>query len=272
MRHLIIFTDLDGTLLDYYTYSFEPALPALSLLKERRIPLVICSSKTRKEIEHYRRLLDNHDPFIAENGGGIFIPLSYFPGWIIEEAGPVVYENEYVVIELGARYRYLRHALSELRIEGFDLRGFGDMTVEEVALIAGMSIEEAAMAKERDFDEPFIFTGSSEEEHRLLLNIESKGFHWTRGRFYHILGSSNKGTAVSVLIDLFKKKFESIQTSAVGDSPNDIPMLERVDRPAVVQKPNGTYDSQIVTPGLVRANAIGPEGWKRVIIDLLRNG
>jgi mannosyl-3-phosphoglycerate phosphatase len=48
---LVIFTDLDGTLLDRNTYSFEPALPALHLIRQKDIPLILTSSKTRAEIE-----------------------------------------------------------------------------------------------------------------------------------------------------------------------------------------------------------------------------
>ncbi|MEW6601405.1 MAG: HAD hydrolase family protein, partial [Nitrospirota bacterium] len=59
MKKIIIFTDLDGTLLDYPGYSFEAARSALDLIRERGIPLVVCSSKTRREIEHYRKKLDN---------------------------------------------------------------------------------------------------------------------------------------------------------------------------------------------------------------------
>jgi len=74
----IIFTDLDGTLLDSDTYSYEKAKIALQLLKKRRIPLIFCTSKTRAEIEFWRDEVGNYDPFISENGGGIFIPKDYF--------------------------------------------------------------------------------------------------------------------------------------------------------------------------------------------------
>lgn len=70
---IIIFTDLDGTLLDS-RYSFRKALPAIKLIKEKNIPLILCSSKTRSEIELWRKKLNNNHPFISENGGGIFIP------------------------------------------------------------------------------------------------------------------------------------------------------------------------------------------------------
>ncbi|HLB03155.1 MAG TPA: HAD hydrolase family protein, partial [Nitrospiria bacterium] len=75
---IVIFTDLDGTLLDAATYSWKAAQPALELIKQRAIPLILCSSKNRAEIAAVRRQLDDHDPFISENGGGIFIPDDYF--------------------------------------------------------------------------------------------------------------------------------------------------------------------------------------------------
>ena len=64
---LIIFTDLDGTLLDWYTYSFEHSQTALRLIKGKGVPLILSSSKNRAEIEVYRRRLENNHPFVSEN-------------------------------------------------------------------------------------------------------------------------------------------------------------------------------------------------------------
>lgn len=294
-KNLIIFTDLDGTLLDHYTYSFEKALPALRLIKEKGIPLIICSSKTRSEIEYYRKKLSNDHPFISENGGGIFIPKDYFEfsgknnknvipakAGIQEEMDSrlktsgitekriFTYENNYYIIRLGAKYSDLRKALLELHSEGFNLKGFGDMTAEEVSELANMNIDEAEMSRERDFDEPFVFEGSKTDEQRLLESISAKGFNFTQGRFFHILGNSDKGKAVSVLIDLYTKKFGEVRTVALGDSPNDIPMLELVDYPVVVRKPDGSYDERINMPNLIKADGIGPDGWNKEILKLIR--
>src|SRR4030043_2006608 len=110
---LIIFTDLDGTLLDRKTYSFEPAEPALNLIRTMGIPLVLSSSKTRAEIELYRRKLENEHPFISENGGGIFIPCTYF-------SFPFHYDKElekYVVLELGTLYPRIIEALESIKEE-----------------------------------------------------------------------------------------------------------------------------------------------------------
>jgi len=73
----VVFTDLDGTLLDHSSYSFEAARPALEGLRARRIPVVPCTSKTRAEVEEIRTRLRNRDPFVVENGGAALIPA----GW-----------------------------------------------------------------------------------------------------------------------------------------------------------------------------------------------
>lgn len=269
MKKPVLFTDLDGTLLDYSTYSFEAALPALQLIKEKEIPLVICSSKTRKEIEYYRKKMGNTHPFVTENGGGIFIPKNYFKVKAQSSNFKIAEEKDSQIITLGAKYSALRKTMEELRREGFQVRGFGDMTVGEVAGLANMTFEEAAMAKERDFDEPFVFGGDASEVQSLIQAIQSKGFNVTQGRFYHILGDSDKGKAVSLLIDLYKKQFGEIATVALGDSPNDIPMFERVDYPVIVQKPDGNYDPRINMPNLIRSEGVGPGGWNKTVLKIV---
>lgn len=269
MKKLIIFTDLDGTLLDSFTYSFEKALPALELLKQKKIPLILCSSKTRKEIDHYRKKLDNNHPFISENGGGIFIPKNYFKFKVRSSKFKVNEEKDYFIITLGAAYSELRKAIKSLQEEGFNVRGFGDMTTEEVAEISGLSDDLAEMARERDFDEPFIFNSDKKGLNSLFDSIKSKGFNITQGRFFHILGNSNKGKAAAILIELYKKKLGGAATIAIGDSPNDIPMLEKVNYPVIVQKPDGKYDPRIDIPNLIKADGIGPEGWNKAVLKML---
>ena len=270
MNRLIIFTDLDGTLLDTSSYSFAHARPAIAAVKEKNIPLVISSSKTKTEIVHYREKLSNHDPFISENGGGIFIPRNYFEKDLHLPGVHITEEEDYLVIPLGAPYPVLRNALKELRDDGFRIRGFGDMTAHDLAKVTGLSTEESAMAKERYFDEPFLFEGTEAEAHMLHRSVLAKGFHLTMGKFFHILGNSDKGKAVSVLIGLYKKYCGDIVTLAVGDNPNDIPMLEKVDYPILVQLPDGTHDERISLPGAIKAQGIGPAGWNKAVLYYLQ--
>ena len=75
----LVFTDLDGSLLDHHSYSFDAARSTLERLDELGIPVIPVTSKTRAEIKQIRDALGNKHPFVAENGAAVFIPRSYFP-------------------------------------------------------------------------------------------------------------------------------------------------------------------------------------------------
>ncbi|HSB34935.1 MAG TPA: HAD-IIB family hydrolase [Nitrospirota bacterium] len=259
----VIFTDLDGTLLDPKTYSFDEARLALDEVRKRNIPLVLCSSKTRAEIEVYRKDLQNSDPFIVENGAATFIPAGYFK----QPTGGVVRED-YVVTTFGTPYRVVREALVRLRESmGIAVKGFGDMTVEEIAALTELSQDEAALARIREFDEPFIF--KSEPDERFLRAIEEVGLHWTRGRLYHIMGDHDKGKAVRLLKRWYESERGKLVTIGLGDGFNDLPLLAAVDHPVLIRKEDGSFDPRVDFPGLIKAKGIGPEGWNRAVLELL---
>ena len=263
MKKIVIFTDLDGTLLHPKTYSFEEAAPALGLIKEQGLPLVLCSSKTRAEIEVYRRRLDNGHPFISENGGGIYIPAGYFS---VHEGGDR--QGGYEVKTLGVRYKEIRKRFEALRERlGIAVRGFGDMTVAEVADLTGLTIEEARLAKQRDFEEPFIFPNKPDD--RFLREIEGEKLRWTQGRFFHLMGDHHKGRAVNILRKLYERRDGPVTTIGIGDSLNDLPFLLAVDRPVLVKKASGRHDARIDIPGLVRTEGIGPAGWNEAVKKLI---
>ncbi len=269
MPKVVIFTDLDGTLLDHDTYSFQAASGALELLKSKNIPLVICTSKTKKEIELYRKLLDNKHPFISENGGGIFVPTGYF-------SKEFKYDKEidgYKVIELGTTRETLCAALKSITKEtSIQIRGFSDMRVKEIAELTGLDEDMSKLAMDRDYSEPFLINKEGKDGATIEEKINLKGYKHTRGgRFHHILGGNDKGKAVRILTDLYKLEFGSIKTVGIGDSLNDLSMLEAVDIPVIVRKPEGGYDQDIKLSNLTYAKGAGPTGWNSSILKLSRN-
>lgn len=263
---LVIFTDLDGTLLDLTTYSYEKALPSLEHLLQKGIPIVFCSAKTRAEQEVYRQKLGIHDPFIVENGGAIFIAQGYFPfSFDYDKA-----QGEYQIIELGRPYHEIRQILGQIRADeiGINFRGFGDMSAEEVAAETGLDLEAARRAKEREYDETVKLEGTPEEIARVLNVINKAGLNYAHGgRYYDIMGANDKGKATTILINLFQKKLGQVETVGIGDSPNDLPMLSTVDIPILVQKP-GEWWEEMDLPNLNRVKGVGPEGWSQAIREL----
>lgn len=268
----IVYTDVDGTLVDE-NYSYEAAKKVIEELITREIPIVFCTSKTRREIEVYRSQLGIKDPFISENGGAIFIASNYFEFDYRYDYELSSDDQRYRVIELGTKYEELRRKLKEIEEESqgtFKIIGFGDMSAEEVAMDSGLSLQEAELSKMREYDEAFKVRAG--ERARIFEKIEAKGLHFTMGgRYCHILGDNDKGKAVKILNALYKKKYARMETIGVGDSLNDLPMLRSVDIPVLVAKPDGRHESIEEERGIRirKENGVGPIGWRNAIENII---
>ncbi|MFC1704862.1 HAD-IIB family hydrolase [Nanoarchaeota archaeon] len=262
---LIIFTDLDGTLLNE-NYSFKEARPALKLLKKKRVPLIFCTSKTRAEVQVYQKRMKLKEPFIVENGGAIFIPKNYFDFKF--KYDKIV--DSFFVIELGARYKKLIKALRivEKKTDS-KIIGFNQMSAKELAKDCGLSLKEAKLAKKREYVEPFkIIKGSI---NKISKEINKQGFNYTRSaRYHYIVHDNDKGRAINALINLFKKKYGKATSVGIGDNFNDIPMFKSVDKSFLVKTYNGKYDKSLKNlKNIKKINGTGPAGWNKAIKSLV---
>ena len=260
----LVFTDLDGTLLDHDTYSWEAARPALTRLRELGIAWIFVTSKTRAEVDFWRTRLENDHPFIVENGGAAYVPDGYFP---FRVAG--VRRQGWEVLEWGTAYTQLVADL-QLASEASQcrVRAFHELTVEEVADECQLPLEQAALAMQREYDEPFVLL-DPERTAALLAAIESQGRRWTRGgRFWHILGSNDKKLAVSALIALYEQTYGPVRTIGLGDGLNDTAFLELMAEPVVIRSPQAQALQARLPQARVTAQA-GPAGWNDAILSLV---
>jgi len=226
----VIFADLDGTLLNA-KYEYSETKPIVDKIVASGCSIVFCSSKTKTEIEFYCKTMDINEPFIAENGAAIFVPKNYFPFHFASSK-----TERYSVIRLGSPYEMLREKLWEIKKKtASKIVGFGDMTLEELAFDTGLPMPLAKLAQKREHDEPFrIIQGN---KLHILKAIKQQGLQCTRGgQYLHLTDNNDKGKATSILKNLYSQMFGKIETFGVGDGPNDLPMLQAVDRPFFIKK------------------------------------
>lgn len=262
---VIIFTDLDGSLLNHEDYSCAAAGPSIERIKKAGIPLIIATSKTRTEVELLQRDLGIREPFIVENGAAIFFPVGY-RNWRIENG---VQEGDYTVIRIGTTYAAVRHFVKEIGAR-FEIKGFGDLTPEEISALTGLSPDQVEMARAREFTEPFLLKRPGDIDFVREL-AAGKGLKVTRGgRFHHLIGNKqDKGMAVRIVTDIFRRHAEEEwMTIGLGDSENDLPMLEQMQIPVLIPRPGEGY-CDIRMPGLVRATEPGCRGWSEAVDRLL---
>lgn len=249
---LMIVTDLDGSLLDHHTYSWQPAQPWLDRLKQHQIPLVICSSKTASEIIPLQQQLGfSGAPFIAENGA--LVQLDSANGDAVRHHADKDYS------EICHCLRRLRHQYQ------FRFSGFADFTNKEVAEITGLSVSDAALARRREASESLVWRDSEEQFTAFREALDAEGFSLTQGsRFWYVMAKgSSKGAALAWLLQAHPPHQQHVITVGLGDGPNDAPMLDSVDYAVVIK---GHSKMPIVLSRSDRQNIYesrhsGPVGW-----------
>lgn len=269
MAEVIVFTDLDGTLLDHKSYSVRAALPAIDLLVRRGLPIIPVSSKTAAEIRRWIWLLTLEGPFICENGCGIVIPAGCLNS---RPDGAIDRDGEWR-ISLGAGIDEVRRGLEELsETAGFKYRSFDQMSADELSALTGLAGEELDQCLAREYDEPFVILGDHDAD-LIGRKAAQKGFHFTRGgRFYHLTGGCHKGDAVRILVNLYREERSDPLFVGIGDSFNDLPMFQAVDMAFLVQKPDGTYDPLIPEDAASRVSGVGPNGWRAAVEEVMTLG
>ena len=264
---LLVATDLDGCLLCHSTYVWAPARPALEALAARGGRLVLASSKTRAEMEALAAELPLVPALITENGGALLVPRSY----LAQRPPEAEEDGSWWRFSLGAPHAELVSALREMAAQtGVRVRGFTGMTAEEVAQRTDLSLEEAARALRREYDEPFVVEVG--EVGLIAAAAARRELRVSRGgRLYHLTGETDKGMALARLLSLFALEGQRHRSIGLGDAPNDVPLLRIVHEPVLMPRPDGQIDPDVsaALPTAGRALLAGPRGWNEAVLQAL---
>ena len=257
----LVFTDLDGSLLDHHSYRCDEAMPLLAKLEQVGIPVMPVTSKTRAEIECIRSRLGNRHPFVVENGAAIYIPRDYFTAL---PAGAVESDGYWVLEFAPAREKWLE-ILQELASEyAGEFEYFHRAGIVGISEMTGLSAAGAALANQRDFSEPVKWLGNDARRAEFVSALRSHGAHPLQGgRFLTLAGDCDKGRALSRLRDVFAAQLSDvvIHDIAIGDSSNDIAMLEAAETALVVKSPVHDYPALTREGGTIYSTGFGPAGW-----------
>lgn len=243
---LVLFSHVDGVLSEPAS---TPVVNAVSLLARARVPLVLCSSRTRAEIEHIALALGTRHPFVCEHGNALFVPRGYFPfpvGNSREIAG-------YDVVEFGRRYPSVVDTLHRTAERvSVPVRGFSDMSVEEVADEYGLSMLVARLAKLRDYGELFrVLDGSRGGLEHLTAALDAAGLPCIRGPRYHHVGAAVDTTlGISMLCEMYQRACGPVSTVSITSQGSHAPFARVVSSTAAV-------------------DAETPAAWARCVGDLV---
>ncbi len=269
----LLFTDLDGSLLDHHDYDYSASLPAIRSLRAQDIPWILTTSKTAAEVIELRAELENRYPFIVENGGGIFWETGSLLPQYLPQHGLVEHWGEgfeYISLNRVLMPELLQLAASYKKQLKLSFIGFSDMSSQQVAEHTGLSLVKATKAKQRHFSEPLLWQDSEDNLLKFQKALEPHGLQLIKGgRFVHLMGLSNKGLALQWLAHYYHQAWSKpIETMALGDGINDIPLLEASDCPVIIRSPVNPLP-KVKHPNVIVTQESGPLGWNQAVLNWL---
>jgi mannosyl-3-phosphoglycerate phosphatase len=265
---LLVFTDLDGSLLDHDDYGFAEAQPALTQLDALRIPLIPVTSKTLAEMQVLGPALGTRHPLIVENGCVICLPDGYFA--LTENTVSV---DGYALLQLSPDYTTLLAELQQLRADhGFRFRGFHDMDSGEIARETGLGQAAAELARRRLCSEPVTWEDTEAALENFRQALAQRQLRLVKGgRFWHVLSLANKGSAIKKLASLYRTHgLQTFTSLALGDSPNDCSMLKAADIAVVIRRKDGSLMDCDTGGPVIQTTEPGPAGWNAAVLQVLQ--
>lgn len=262
MMYPLIFSDLDGTLLNHDDYSFYGATHALEKIRKWDIPLVLNTSKTMTEVVDIRTALQNQHPFVVENGGAVLIPQGYFP-----------YSERPLTEHIFGPHRDdFLPVIHRIRKAGHYLfKGFDDFTISEISQETGLPLEQAENTKKRIASEPIKWLDDHERIKHFQKELEQENLKLIKGgRFWHIMGETDKAGAMDWLVAQYRNyKSSEVVVIALGDSQNDKAMLEHADLAAVIRSNKGDH-LRISKPerSIIYTEKQGADGWQEALDEI----
>ncbi len=262
----LVITDLDGSLLNHNSYAMDAAIPAISLLQQKHIPIIFNTSKTFAESIALQQTLNIDTPLIVENGSAIYLPRSQFAEpHCIDAAKQLTQQKDYWCIQLGKPQAEIRQILDSLSLPADSYQLLSECSVQQVMQLTGLAEADALQAMHRDYSEPLLWLADDAQREAFEQLLEAQGLNTLQGgRFIHVLGNCDKGRASQKLKCLYTTCNTTVKTIVLGDSPNDAAMLSMADISVMIKSPSNQALQSLLVPH-IRTRQAAPDGWAEAI-------
>lgn len=276
----LISTDLDGTLLDHYNYSWSAALPSLQRCRDEGITVILNTSKTFAETHALQQALSLDGPIIVENGSALIMPRSSVSTGYELSADDTpsleTNENEQRLI-FGKPRAEILNVVSTVRQEkGWSFEGFNDWSIGEIVCSTGLSPDDAAKAANKQYSEPILWKDSDTALSEFRLFVEKFGLAVLRGgRFHHLQGQTDKAKPLRWLksnpsaIRRDSSSNSQMKLICLGDNHNDVAMLEIADYPVCIRSPVSNFPQLSTSRPIFHTRLLGPMGWNEAVQFIL---
>ncbi len=254
MAPTLLFTDVDGTLLDR---AGAYAMTAGELAQVRdRVAVILASSRTILELARNQRDLGIEGPVVAENGAVVALP------WddALREVGAFeeIDRRQWCVVAVGA-------PAQELRAEARTIaKSLGTAFIDQGEIDPAVGRRYSLALQQVNGRDATSLDHLANALRRSGRSVASGG------AWLCITGGADKGRGVRTVLDCYTRLARPVGiVAAAGDGDNDVPLLLAATRRFVISRDDGTWHPAL--RALPRAECVpipGIAGWREVIRQL----
>jgi mannosyl-3-phosphoglycerate phosphatase len=252
---VIIFTDLDASLLHEEAFSCLEIIDVLHSLLADGVLIIPNTSKTEVETRNILESLNLKIPFIVENGAKLCdIHCSFqFIGETDKEFGTDTSELNVRLEKLGD--------LSFMS----DFQPITTLKPEKASEILGLTGAELEDALDRKYSSLYQYIGPKSKIPFWQENLSKVGLNLSQGgRAFAVSGCHDKSTPIKWLSEKLVSMGQRLpKIIAIGDSNNDKPMLLASSVACVIPHLNGSRLALPEHPCVIFADEPAPFGWQR---------
>ncbi len=258
---LLVFTDVDGTLLergsvpDRWPRTRNALADAL---------VVLASSRTWSELVELQEMLGIRGPIIAENGAVLGVPNKWHE--VLPGASPSS-DASLRMVALGTpRSMLARSVRRAAQYANLPIHTTGEVSPEIDRKVPGITLLLDSGTRHRSL---LLQTGGSRAA--VLAFTRSLGRASLTltdgGRWQVVQGGSSKGLAANVLLNMLRQEELTVgHVVAVGDGENDRSLLQVAETPFAIRRSDGTLHPALSSlPHRLVPRQTGPDGWADIV-------
>ena len=267
-KSYLIFTDLDGTLINHQSYSLGVNDKIIKKLTQNSHQVIINSSKTFTEIKKLvSKLYLSNMPFSSENGAFVFFPKKIFTRPTRSVSHERYWKLQLTKLTSRQWYTYLKNQQKNFQ---FDIaQDIPKNTLQKIT-----NLKNTTGMLDRMGSQLIIWKDSKYQLNKFYskLRTTAAGTINKGGRFLQISSPCNKRIATRIIIHNYKVHFhDKIEKKiiALGDSQNDKSMLNFCNYTCVIHNPHSAPPNIISSKkNVYKTIKKSPQGWVEAINHL----
>lgn len=269
-KKVIIFTDLDETLLKENKYNHNILNNFIKTLLKKEYEIIPVTSKTYLEVIDLLKQIKYKFPFSVENGAAYYIPVNNSKNYLYKKI-----VNSYA-IKKNAIKKILNKRILKTYLQ--NLKYIEDLSIEDQKKITKLNSKQLEGFNSREYSIPVLISGDKYFKKKLEETLFKYNLKIVfGGKLNNISGLHSKLNALCFFSYKYKQKLKNtkIISISLGDNQNDIEILSNSNYSGIIKNKNYKILNLNKKKNIFRSVTEAPFGWvevlKKIIIKMERD-